>query len=155
MPRAVCRITREPLDAAALLGSVLTSADGAALLFWGVVRNHNDGREVDHLEYDAYAAMAEAVLREIVAEAQARWPVGEVAVVHRIGRLEVGEASVGIAVASPHRAEAYEASRYIIEELKRRAPIWKREGYVAGGREWLGGRTPAPARLDADPRGAA
>jgi molybdopterin synthase catalytic subunit len=114
------------------------------LLFWGVVRNENDGREVNGLEYEAYAGMAEAKLREIVAEAAQRWSVGEIAVVHRIGKLNVGEASVGIAVAAPHRAEAYEASRYMIEELKRRVPIWKREHYLDGPSAWLGGSVPAP-----------
>lgn len=144
MPRPLCRVTREPLDPAALLGTVTSSADGAVLLFWGVVRDHNDGRAVSHLEYDAYIPMAEAKLSEIMAEARSRWDVGRIAVMHRIGRLEIGEASVGIAVASPHRAEAYDASRYIIEELKRRVPIWKREGYTQGGAEWLGGETPEP-----------
>lgn len=137
-----CWITAEPLDAAALLASVTATSDGAVLLFWGVVRDHNDGRAVGHLEYDAYRDMAEQVLRDIAAEARRRWALGQVAVAHRVGRLAVGEASVGIAVAAPHRAEVYAASRYIIEELKQRAPIWKREGYVNGGTEWLGGADP-------------
>ncbi len=143
MPRLSCRITRDPLDATAILREVVSPADGAALLFWGVVRNHNEGREVDHLEYDAYVPMAEVKLREIVQEAAERWETGDITVIHRTGRLEVGEASVAIAVASPHRAEAYEASRYIIEELKRRVPIWKREGYTDGAGEWLAGHAPA------------
>jgi molybdopterin synthase catalytic subunit len=86
--------------------------------------------------------MAEAKLAEIAAEARERWGTGEIAVVHRVGRLEVGEASVAIVVASPHRAEAYEASRYVIEELKRRVPVWKREGYVDGDSEWVPGFAP-------------
>ncbi len=139
-----CRIISQPIDAATLLAEVATPSDGAVLLFWGVVRNENDGREVNGLEYEAYAEMAEAKLREIVAEAAQRWSVGEIAVVHRIGKLNVGEASVGIAVAAPHRAEAYEASRYVIEELKRRVPIWKREHYLDGPSAWLGGSVPAP-----------
>ncbi len=150
MSRLTCRITREPLDAGALLREIVSPADGAALLFWGVVRNHNEGREVDHLHYDAYVPMAEAKLREIAGEALARWQTGDLAVIHRIGRLEVGEASVAIAVASTHRAEAYEASRYIIEELKRRVPIWKREGYTEGEGEWLGGQAPAVERTAED-----
>jgi molybdopterin synthase catalytic subunit len=150
----LCSVTREPLDPAALLAAVTTPADGAVLLFWGVVREQHEGRAVSHLEYDAYAAMAEAKLREIAGEAQARWPVGTVAVVHRLGRLEIGEASVGIAVASPHRAEAYEASRYIIEQLKQRVPIWKREGYVEGDHRWLDGATPQPVTAEgAEERG--
>lgn len=140
-----CRITRDPIDAAALLREVVSSADGAALLFWGVVRDHNDGRAVTGLEYEAYAPMAVGVLEEIAAEARERWPLGGIAVVHRVGKLAIGEASVGIAVASPHRAEAYEASRFVIEEVKRRVPIWKRESYADGAGEWLDGATPPAA----------
>lgn len=141
------RVGPEPIDPAALLARVPDAADGAVLLFWGVVRNENQGRAVESLEYEAYPAMAEALLAEIAREAQARWGTGAIAIQHRTGRLAVGEGSVAIAVASPHRAEAYEASRYIIEELKRRVPIWKREGYAdgPGEREWLGGHTPVPA----------
>jgi molybdopterin synthase catalytic subunit len=137
-----CRITREPIAAASLLEECTAAEDGAALLFVGVVRNHNEGRAVGHLSYDAYEEMAARVLEAIVAEAEGRWEIGRVAVEHRIGRLEIGEASVAIAVAAPHRGEAYEASRYIIEELKKRVPIWKREGYVDGEAEWLGGAVP-------------
>lgn len=143
------RITEDPIDGAALLTECTSSSDGAAILFVGVVRDHNDGKDVGHLDYKAYPEMAEAVLDEIVEEAAGRWSVGEMAVVHRIGRLEIGEASVAIAVASPHRGDAYEASRYIIEELKKRVPIWKKEGYLDGDSEWLMGtdpRTATPAK---------
>lgn len=144
-PGVACRVVRDPIDPCGLLESVVSPQDGAALLFWGVVRNHNAGREVGSLEYEAYAEMAERVLEEIAQEARERWATGAIAVVHRIGALEVGEGSVAIAVASPHRAAAYDASRYVIEELKKRVPIWKREGYLdgTGEREWLGGETPA------------
>jgi molybdopterin synthase catalytic subunit len=138
-----CRITDLPIDAAALLAECTTHADGAALLFVGVVRDRNEGREVGHLEYSAFSAMAERVMEEIAGEAAARWETGRIGVVHRIGRLELGEASVAIAVASPHRDAAYQASRYIIEELKRRVPIWKREGYLEGESEWLSGHAPS------------
>jgi molybdopterin synthase catalytic subunit len=143
MAASFSSITREPIDPATLLAAVTAPEDGAVLLFWGVVRNHHEGRAVSHLEYDAYAPMAEAKLAALVDEARRRWPVGQIAVVHRIGRLEIGEASVGIAVASPHRAEAYEASRHIIEQLKLRVPIWKREGYVDGDSRWLEGQEPS------------
>ncbi|MBV9773449.1 MAG: molybdenum cofactor biosynthesis protein MoaE [Gemmatimonadetes bacterium] len=142
MPDLACRITRDPIDAAALLRDAVSPSDGAALLFWGVVRDEHDGRAVSSLEYEAYAPMAEAKLAEIAAEARERWGTGEIVVVHRVGRLEVGEASVAIVVAAPHRAEAYEASRYVIEELKQRVPVWKREGYVDGTREWVPGFAP-------------
>lgn len=145
MREVSCRITDRPIDAAALLAGCATHADGAALLFVGVVRDRNEGREVGHLEYSAFSAMAEKVMEEIAGEAAARWETGRIAVVHRIGRLELGEASVAIAVASPHRDAAYQASRYIIEELKRRVPIWKKEGYREGESEWLPGHTPAEA----------
>ena len=138
MRDVACRITDRPIDMAALLAECTTHADGAALLFVGIVRNRNEGREVGHLEYSAFSDMAEKVMKEIAAEAAARWETGRIAVVHRVGRLELGEASVAIAVASPHRDAAYQASRYIIEELKRRVPIWKREHYADGTREWVG-----------------
>ena len=142
MADCVAWITREPIDAARLLADVVAPADGAALLFWGVVRNENDGREVSQLEYSAYAEMAIYEMRRIAEEARERFGTGAIHVVHRIGMLAIGEASVAIAVASPHRGEAYDASRYVIEELKRRVPVWKREGYVDGEREWVAGFSP-------------
>jgi molybdopterin synthase catalytic subunit len=143
MRSAHCRVTKAPIDTVTLLASVAAPSDGAVLLFLGIVRDHNEGAAVAHLEYEAYAAMAEAVLREILAEAQGRWAVGEIAVEHRTGRLEIGEVSVAVAVAAPHRDAAYAASRYVIDELKRRAPIWKQEAYVDGERVWLDGAVPA------------
>jgi molybdopterin synthase catalytic subunit len=149
MATAYAAVVDGPIDPARLLGDVVSDDDGAALLFWGVVRNRNEGRAVSHLEYSAYAEMAERMMQRIGEEAIARFGVGDVRVVHRVGRLEVGEASVAIAVASPHRAEAYEASRYVIEELKRRVPLWKREGYVDGDSEWVPGFTAAAAAQEA------
>ena len=145
MAAAYAAVTPEPLDAARLLADCVSPDDGAALLFWGVVRNENEGRAVDQLEYHAYAGMAERQMRMIAEEAIARFGTGDIRVVHRVGVLAVGEASVAIVVAAPHRGEAYEASRYVIEELKRRVPVWKREGYVSGDREWVPGFAPAEA----------
>jgi molybdopterin synthase catalytic subunit len=139
----LARVTDDPIDPAAMLSGALSPDDGAALLFWGVVRNRNDGRAVSSLEYSAYAQMAEREMLRIADEARARFGTGMIHVVHRTGLLRIGEASVAISVASPHRAEAYEASRYVIEELKRRVPVWKREGYVDGETEWVPGFTPA------------
>ena len=136
MPAAYAAVTAEPIDAARLLGDALSPDDGAALLFWGVVRNQNDGRAVSHLEYHAYAEMAERTMHRIGEEAIARFGVGDVRVVHRVGKLAVGEASVAIAVASPHRAAAYEASRAALERLKAEVPIWKREHYEGGDAAW-------------------
>jgi molybdopterin synthase catalytic subunit len=139
VPAAYAAVVDEPIDASRLLRETLSPDDGAALLFWGVVRNQNEGRAVSHLEYHAYAEMAERTMLRIGEEAIERFAVGDVRVVHRVGRLAVGDASVAIAVASPHRDAAYEASRYVIEELKRRVPVWKREGYVDGESEWVPG----------------
>ncbi|HZG43874.1 MAG TPA: molybdenum cofactor biosynthesis protein MoaE [Longimicrobium sp.] len=143
MPESFALVTPEPIDPARLLDDTLSPDDGAALLFWGVVRNQNDGRPVSHLEYSAYTEMAEREMRRIADEARERFGTGAIRVIHRTGKLAIGEASVAIAVASPHRAEAYEASRYVIEQLKQRVPVWKREGYVDGDAGWVPGFTPA------------
>lgn len=138
-----CRITTEPIDPTAVLTGATSTSDGAALLFLGVVRDHNEGRAVERLEYEAFAPMAETEMSRIAAEAADRWETGAISILHRVGTLELGEVSVAIVVAAPHRGDAYEASRYVIEELKKRVPIWKREGYVDGPSEWLAGHTPA------------
>jgi molybdopterin synthase catalytic subunit len=143
VPESFALVTADPIDPARLLGDTLSPDDGAALLFWGVVRNQNDGRPVSHLEYSAYTEMAEREMRRIADEARERFGTGGIRVIHRTGRLAIGEASVAIAVASPHRAEAYEASRYVIEQLKQRVPVWKREGYVDGDTGWVPGFSPA------------
>lgn len=130
-------IVREGLDPAAVLAEVASTANGAAVLFVGTVRETNEGRTVSGIEYAAYEGMAMHELAAIVSEACARFATDDVVVEHRIGSLGLGEASVVIAVAHPHRAQAYEASRFIIEEIKRRVPIWKREEYVDGTREWI------------------
>ena len=137
-----CRVVDQAIDTQELVEEVVAPSAGAVLLFLGVVRNENDGREVNHLEYEAYVEMAERTMEQIVDEARERWAVGEIRVVHRIGLLSIGEVSVAIAVASPHRGNGYEASRFIIEELKTRVPIWKREGYVEGESGWLPGINP-------------
>jgi molybdopterin synthase catalytic subunit len=126
-----------PLDPAALLAEVSAPANGAALLFVGTVRDLNDGREVTGIDYTAYSAMAQRELSAIVEEASSRFGTPHIAVEHRLGTLAVGESSVAIAVAHPRRGAAFDASRFVIEELKRRVPIWKREHYVDGTREWV------------------
>ena len=141
-----CFVTAEPLDPCAFLRDCTSGSDGAAVLFLVVVRNQNDGRDVGHLDYQAYPPMAETTLREIAEEAAEKWETGAISLAHRYGRLEIGEVSVAIVVAAPHRGDAYAASRYIIEELKKRVPIWKREGYLDGESEWLRGQLPEPVR---------
>jgi molybdopterin synthase catalytic subunit len=138
-------IVREPIDPAHVSTLIGADEDGASVLFLGVVRDHNDGRSVGGVRYDAYEEMAAKVLSEIVEEAARSAGTDRVAAVHRIGELKVGEVSVAIAVSSPHRAEAYEASRYVIEEIKKRLPVWKKERYSDGAEEWVEGRTPDPA----------
>ena len=134
----VFAITAEPLDAAPLVEAVRTDEAGAVSVFYGVVRNTNLGRRVLYLEYDAYPPMAEKKMREIAEEVRLRWPVTGVAMRHRIGRLAIGEPSVIIAVASPHRADAIAACHYAIDRLKTIVPIWKKEVFE-GGEEWLEG----------------
>ena len=134
------RVAPEPLDAAEVLGRLSDATHGAQLLFVGVVRSDNLGRKVVAVSYDAFGPLAEKTLRDICLEARTKW--GEalrLEVVHRTGRLLVGEASVIVAVGSGHRSEAYEASRYVLEQLKVRVPIWKKEHYESGDSEWLRG----------------
>ena len=133
----VGRLTREPIATEALVREVAHAQHGAILLFLGVVREVNDGRGVTGIEYSAYEAMATFELQAIASEAAHRFGTADVVIVHRLGALELEEASVGIAVAHAHRDEAYQLSRWTIEELKRRVPIWKREHYVDGTREWV------------------
>ena len=132
-------ITRDPISADVVLQHVGADSDGAINLFLGVVRDHNDGSAVSGMHYDAYVEMAQRTLCDIVAEAEALPGVGRVAAAHRIGELQIGEVSVAIAASAPHRAEAYEASRYVIEQIKKRLPVWKQERYLSGEQKWLDG----------------
>ncbi|RAQ95313.1 molybdenum cofactor biosynthesis protein MoaE [Thermogemmatispora tikiterensis] len=134
----VIQITREPLNREALLAAVAAPEVGGIVIFEGVVRNHARGKQIRYLEYDAYPEMAEQQIRRIVEEARQRWGAERVAVAHRLGRVEIGEASVIIVVATPHRAEAFEACRYIIDTLKTTVPIWKKEVSL-DGEAWVEG----------------
>ena len=136
-------ITAAPLDLNALVRAVEAPDAGGIATFLGVVRDHNQGRRVQHLVYEAYEALAERSLQRIVAEAHERWPSVALAVHHRIGTLEIGEASVAIAAASAHRADAFAACRYTIERVKQIVPIWKHE-YFEGGDVWIEGATADP-----------
>jgi len=126
-----------PIDVVALAAEVAIASNGATVLFIGTVRDVNDGRAVTGMEYSAYRGMAEREMADIVREAIEQFGTSDIVVEHRLGALELGEASVVIAVAHPHRGAAYAASRYVIEQLKRRVPIWKLEHYVDGTREWV------------------
>lgn len=126
-----------PIDTNALVAEVASHRHGATILFIGTVRDLNDGRLVSGMEYSAYRAMAARELDAIVAEASARFSTDDIVVEHRLGALALGEASVAIAVAHVHRGEAFDAARFVIEELKQRVPIWKLEHYVDGSRDWV------------------
>ena len=134
----IIELTREPLDRNALVEAVTHASVGGIVIFEGVVRDNARGKQVRYLEYDAYIEMAKEQIRAIVDEAERRWGVEHVTVAHRFGRLEIGEASVIIVVAAPHRVEAFEACRYIIDTLKTTVPIWKKE-LATDGEEWVEG----------------
>ena len=136
-------ITSEPLDADALMALVGAEGDGAVVTFAGLVRDHNQGRRVQFLEYEAYEPLAVRALLRIVDEARERWPSARLAAHHRVGRLDIGEASIVIAAASPHRADAFAVCRYTIERVKQIVPIWKHE-HFEGGDVWLEGATADP-----------
>jgi len=129
-------LTTEPIDILSLLTRVHSAERGGVASFLGTVRNHHHGRQVLRLEYSAYEPMVEAECARIVSEAEVRWEVA-VALQHRVGRLEVGDIAVAIAAASAHRDDAFSACRYVIEEVKQRVPIWKREIYADGSVEWV------------------
>jgi len=151
--RVFADVTPEPLDANAATLAVSDAANGAVALFLGVVRNHNAGRPVTAVTYDVFEELARKTLRDIANEViRSRGPDIDLYVVHRSGLVTVGEASIVIAAGSPHRAAAFDACRDVIEAVKRRAPIWKREHYAddAGGGEWLAG-TPLAAKTDRPP----
>ena len=132
------RVSAGPIDVAGLAARVACPGAGAVCLFLGTVRDHSPGREgVTHLEYEAYSEVVEERIGDIIAEAGERWPLLGAAVEHRVGVLAVGEASVGLAVSSAHRAAALEAARYLIDEIKSRVPLWKKEHW-GGGAQWVG-----------------
>ena len=140
----VFSVSEAPLDTASVAATVATSADGAVATFVGLVRDHNAGRRVLWLDYEAFAPLAVRTFEQIAREAAERWPGSRLAIHHRSGRLGIGEASVVIAAASPHRADAFGACRYAIERVKQIAPIWKHE-HFEGGDTWIEGATADPS----------
>lgn len=135
-------LTRDPIRTEKVLEGMRASSDGAVVLFLGVVRDRSEGREVEGIEYEAYQEMAVSVLTAIATEAGESADTDRIQVVHRTGELEVGEISLAIAVGCPHRDEAYKTSRYIIEEVKVRLPVWKKERFVNGETVWVEGVPP-------------
>jgi molybdopterin synthase catalytic subunit len=137
------RIATGALNAADAVAAVSAPGCGAVATFVGLVRDHNVGRRVQYLEYECYEPLAIKAFERIAAEASQEWPDAALAIAHRVGRLEIGEASVVIAAASPHRADAFAACRYAIERIKQIVPIWKRE-HFDGGDTWIEGATADP-----------
>ena len=131
------RLTREPIDHAQLTEAVRRPGCGAVVTFLGTVRDLTGDRVTTALDYEAYPGMAEKKMAEIEQDTRRRWPVGELALVHRLGHLEVGEVSVAVAVSCPHRAQAFEACRHAIDRLKELVPIWKKENWADGSTEWV------------------
>lgn len=131
------RLTPDVIDHHALTEMVRRDHCGAVVTFLGTVRDLTDGRETVALDYEAYPGMAEKKLTEIELDVRSRWPVGDIVMVHRVGRLTVGEVSVAVAVSCPHRAQAFEACRHAIDRLKELVPIWKRENWADGKTEWV------------------
>ena len=147
-------VTAEPLDSQRLVEAVRKDESGAVALFFGVARNHSEGRRVRALEYEAYASMAEKKLREVGDEVRARWPITGIGVLHRTGRLAIGEASLLVAVSAAHRKEAFEACHYAVDRIKETVPIWKKEIWEDGEGEgaWVAGHpVEAPRPVSAEP----
>ncbi len=136
-----CQLVRDPIDLATVVRHVRAPEDGAIVTFDGFVRDHSHGRRTLYLDYEAYESMALAKMHEICAAIHEKFPIHRVAIVHRLGRLEIGETSVFIAVSSPHRPAAFDACRYAIDTLKRTVPIWKKE-YFEDGAVWADGELP-------------
>lgn len=144
------KITDEVITAEDVIQAVEADDAGAIVPFLGTVRNNTGGRKVSYLEYEAYAPMAEKKMAEIAQEIREKWGLDHVAMIHRVGRLEIGEVSVAVAVASPHRKEAFEACKYAMDRLKQIVPIWKREVWEDGEQEWV---KPDPVYFNANARG--
>jgi molybdopterin synthase catalytic subunit len=130
-------ITEAPIDPTAILQQVATNQAGAVVLFLGTTRQFTEGRETESLEYECYPEMAKEKMAELVEQASARWPLARCAITHRIGHLALGEASVAIAVSSPHRQAAFEAGQWLIDALKQVVPIWKKENWADGTSQWV------------------
>jgi MoaE-MoaD fusion protein len=137
----IFQLVREPIDPSTLIRHVRAPEDGAIVTFDGFVRNQSDNRRTLYLDYEAYEPMALAMMREIAGQLHQKYRIHRVAIVHRLGRLEIGDTSVFIAVSAPHRAAAFDACRFAIDTLKRTVPIWKKE-YFEDGAVWADGELP-------------
>jgi molybdopterin synthase catalytic subunit len=131
------KVTIEPLHVQQVNDLVKRPTDGAVVTFDGIVRNNFAGRAVRYLEYEAYAEMAERKMAEIGAEVRGKFAIGDIAIVHRLGRLEIGESSIVVAVAAPHRHAAFEACAYAMDRVKEEVPVWKKEVFTDGADHWV------------------
>lgn len=131
-------LTDKPISPEEVTAKVMKDENGGVVTFLGTVRNSFEGKPVRYLEYEAYPEMALKKMEDLLAEIQVKWGVNDIAITHRLGHLEIGDIAVVIAVASPHRKEAFEACEYAIDRLKETVPIWKKEAFV-GGERWVGG----------------
>lgn len=130
-------ITHQPIDSTAILAQVSDEACGASVLFLGTTRRWTGETETAYLEYESYEEMAIAKMQELATIASERWPIKKLALVHRLGKVDVREASVAVAVSCPHRAEAFDACEWLIDELKKQVPIWKKEWYTVQSPQWI------------------
>jgi len=137
----VVALTLNPIDMSSVVSKLTTPETGGIDVFIGTTRNHSDGRQVDLLEYEAFEPMALELLEDLERRARKQWPLHRVAIIHRIGKVPIGEASVVIGVSASHRREAFEACRFLIDTLKKEVPIWKREHFADGTVEWSGSKT--------------
>jgi molybdopterin synthase catalytic subunit len=146
------QVTTEPLEPQRLVDAVRKDESGAVALFYGVARNHNEGRRVRALEYDAHPSLAEKKLREVAEEVRARRPITGIGILHRTGRITVGETSLLVAVSAAHRREAFEACHYAVDRIKEIVPIWKKEIWEDGDGAWVAGHpVEAPQQVEAKP----
>ena len=143
------QLTGEPLDPEAVTAKVRKDSNGAVVTFLGTTRSSTAGRKVLHLEYEAYQPMADNKLAEIADEIRQRWSIEDVAIAHRLGRLEIGEISLVVAVASPHREAAFAACQYSVDRIKQMVPIWKKE-FFEGGEVWVGSQEDVPEEEPAE-----
>ncbi|MCS7306894.1 MAG: molybdenum cofactor biosynthesis protein MoaE [Thermoguttaceae bacterium] len=143
--------TQQPIDVPTVLESVASAEAGAVVLFLGTVRATSQGKTVAYLEYECYPEMAQRILEQLAIEAQACWNLKGCCIVHRIGRVPVGQLSVAIACSAPHRAEAFQATQWLIDQLKFQVPIWKKECFTDGTYRWVSG--PGPELLTSSPSG--
>lgn len=133
----IIELTNGPIDYAELTERVRSNQAGAVVLFLGTVREMTSGRQTSSLDYEGYPEMAEKTMAEIDREAREKWPIINSGIVHRLGHLELGEISVAVAVSTPHRRQAFEAGQFLIDQLKVRVPVWKRENWSDGTTEWV------------------